>query len=405
MNYKTIFFEVIRSMRANLMRTILTMIGIIIGIGAVVAIMSAANSITATVSSEIEKTGINQLSIYRRYNGGQARRLDDNTIRFLKSVSISGVESYRGDLSLGSQARNSQTGEVSAIRLNGATEETIANFNLDIIAGRGSVTDEENASQSKVIIVNSNVVKDFFYGDPQSAINQAIKINGTSFKIIGVYKSEYFSKNFNGIVPIRTLLAPPFNVYGYSQIHVVLSPNANANSVRLQLLDVLLEEGGFNDEDKADFTISNPRQELETFEKFMSAASIFIALIAAISLVVGGVGIMNIMLVTVSERTKEIGLMRSLGAKKRDIVKQFLIESITLTVFGGILGVILGILISYSAVSIINMFDSLPDFIFTISIPGIIISLLISIIIGLIFGAYPAKRAAKLSPVEALRRE
>jgi putative ABC transport system permease protein len=137
----------------------------------------------------------------------------------------------------------------------------------------------------------------------------------------------------------------------------------------------------------------------------MMAASAIIALIAAISLIVGGVGVMNIMLVTVSERTKEIGLMRSLGAKKRDIVKQFLIESITLTVFGGILGAGLGVIFSYAVIKIINMFDSMPDFIFTISVMGIGISLLVSVLIGLIFGSYPAIRASKLSPVEALRRE
>ena len=137
----------------------------------------------------------------------------------------------------------------------------------------------------------------------------------------------------------------------------------------------------------------------------MTAATAVIALIAAISLIVGGVGIMNIMLVTVTERTKEIGLMRSLGAKKHDIVKQFLIESITLTIFGGVIGVGLGILVAYGAISIINLFDEMPTFLFSVSYIGIIVSLVVSILIGLIFGAYPANRAANLSPVEALRRE
>ncbi len=405
MNHKSIIFEVIRSMRANLLRTTLTMIGIVIGIGAVIAIMSTADSVTATVSSELEKTGLNKITIDRRFNGGATRILDDSTIYFLKSLSIPGIKDYRGTVSASSQVRDYKTGEAVRIYLNGATETTIDSLNLKMLAGRGVITEEENQSQSKVVLVNGTLVKEFFYSDPEAAINQIVKIAGASFKIIGVYQAEPFSRNANGIAPLRTLMTQPFESNGYSQIEAVLDPNADANSVREQLLAAMLKEGGFTDEDKANFYISNPRQELDTFKQFMLAASVIIALIAAISLIVGGVGVMNIMLVTISERTKEIGLMRSLGAKKRDIVKQFLLESVSLTIIGGIIGVGLGILFAYAAISIINMFDSMPDFIFTISLPGIGISLLVSVLIGLIFGAYPASRASKFSPVEALRRE
>lgn len=405
MNYKSIFFEVVRSMRANLLRTILTMIGIVIGIGAVVTIMSTADSVTLTVSSEMEKTGLNKISIGRRFNGGSVRILDDSTIHFLKSLSIPGIKGYEGSISVSTQARDYKTGEAVRIYLNGTTENTIDNLNLKMLAGRGILTEEENQAQSKVILVNGTLVKEFFYSDPEMAINQIIKIAGASFKIVGVYKADPFSRNANGIVPARTLMTEPFDSNGYNEIQTVLDPSADANSIREQLLAAMLKEGGFTDEDKANFYISNPRQELDTFKQFMTAASAIIALIAAISLIVGGVGVMNIMLVTVSERTKEIGLMRSLGAKKRDIVKQFLIESITLTVFGGILGAGLGVIFSYAVIKIINMFDSMPDFIFTISVMGIGISLLVSVLIGLIFGSYPAIRASKLSPVEALRRE
>lgn len=405
MNYKSIILEVIRSMRANMLRTTLTMIGIVIGIGAVVAIMSTADSVTVTVSSELEKTGLNKIAIGRRFNGGTTRVLDDSTIHFLESLSVPGVKGYEGSVSVSSQVRDYKTGEAMRIYLNGATESTIGNLNLKMLSGRGMITEEENQSQSKVILVNSTLVKEFFYGDPQAALNQIIKIAGVSFKIIGIYQAEPFSRNANGIAPLRTLMTQPFESNGYSQIEAVLDPSADANSIRGQLLAAMLKEGGFTDEDKANFYISNPRQELNTFKQFMIAASVIIALIAAISLVVGGVGVMNIMLVTISERTKEIGLMRSLGAKKKDIVKQFLVESIALTIIGGIIGVVLGVVFSYAAISVINMFDSMPDFIFTISFPGIGVSLLVSVLIGLIFGAYPANRASKFSPVEALRRE
>ncbi len=405
MNYKSIFFEVIRSLRANLLRTTLTMIGIVIGIGAVVAIMSAADSVTATVSSEMEKTGLNKMTVEKRFNGGSTRILNDSTIHFLQSLSLPGVRDYQGTVSVDSQVRDYQTGETARIYLNGVTETTIGNLDLQILAGRGVITEEENQAQVKVVLVNGTLVKKFFYGDPEAALNQTIKIAGASFKIIGVYQAEHFSKNANGIVPLRTLMTQPFASKGYNQIEVILDPNSDANSVREQLLAVMLKEGGFTDEEKANFYISNPRQELDTFKQFMLAASVIIALIAAISLVVGGVGVMNIMLVTISERTKEIGLMRCLGAKKRDIVKQFLLESVALTIIGGIIGIGLGVLVAYTAISIINMFDSMPDFIFTISFTGIGISLLVSVLIGLIFGAYPATRASKLSPVEALRRE
>jgi len=405
MNYKSIIFEVIRSMRANLLRTTLTMIGIVIGIGAVVAIMSTASSVTTTVSSELEKTGLNKITVGKRFNGGPTRILDDSTIYFLKSLSLLGVKDYQGSISSDSQVRDYKTGEAARIYLSGATEATMGNLNLTMLAGRGVITEEENQSQSKVVLVNGTLVKNFFYSDPEAAVNQIIKIGGASFKIIGVYKADPFSRNANGIVPLRTLMTQPFENKGYSEIEVILDPDGDANSVREQLLAAMLKEGSFTDEDKANFYISSPRQELDTFKQFMVAASVIIALIAAISLVVGGVGVMNIMLVTISERTKEIGLMRSLGAKKKDIIKQFLMESVALTIVGGLIGVVLGVLFSYAAISVINMFDSMPDFIFTISLPGIGISLLVSVLIGLIFGAYPAKRASKFSPVEALRRE
>jgi len=405
MNYKSIIFEVIRSMRANLLRTTLTMIGIVIGIGAVVAIMSTASSVTTTVSSELEKTGLNKITVGKRFNGGPTRILDDSTIYFLKSLSLLGVKDYQGSISSDSQVRDYKTGEAARIYLSGTTEATMGNLNLTMLAGRGVITEEENQSQSKVVLVNGTLVKNFFYSDPEAAVNQIIKIGGASFKIIGVYKADPFSRNANGIVPLRTLMTQPFENKGYSEIEVILDPDGDANSVREQLLAAMLKEGSFTDEDKANFYISSPRQELDTFKQFMVAASVIIALIAAISLVVGGVGVMNIMLVTISERTKEIGLMRSLGAKKKDIIKQFLMESVALTIVGGLIGVVLGVLFSYAAISVINMFDSMPDFIFTISLPGIGISLLVSVLIGLIFGAYPAKRASKFSPVEALRRE
>ena len=406
MNLKSIFLEVIGSMRANLLRTILTMIGIVIGIGAVVAIMSTADSVTKTVSSEVEKTGLNKIAISRNYNGVTPQKLDDSTIRFLQSLGIQGVKGYEGSVNVSSQARDYKTGETVQMYLNGTTEENIGDLDLEILAGRGVVTHEENLAMSRVVIVNSNLVKKFFYGDPEAAVGELIKIGGVSFKIIGVYKNESpFSDHSAGAVPLKTIAVEPFNDGGYDQIQVILDPTGDADSVRIQLMEAMLKARGFVDEDKADFSISSPRQELATFKQFMTAASAVIALIAAISLVVGGVGIMNIMLVTVSEKTKEIGLMRSLGAKKRDIIKQFLVEAIMLTVFGGVIGVGLGIFIAYAAVSIINMFDSMPDFLFTVSFIGIAISLGVSILIGLIFGAYPASRAAKLSPVEALRRE
>lgn len=406
MNYTSIFFEVIRSMRANVLRTVLTMIGIIIGIGAVVAIMSTADSVTATVFSEVEKTGLNKISLSRRYNGITPQILDDSTIHFLESLAIPDIKGYEGNVSLNTQARDYKTGELVSMYINGATEETIDDLNLEILAGRGIVTDEENAAQSRVVIINSNLVKKFFYGDSEGAVGEMVKIGGVSFKIIGVYKNPSpFSDHVAAVAPIRTLMTEPFDENGYDQISIILNSDSDANSIREQVLSALLKARGFSNEDKADFSLSIPRQELDTFKQFMTAATAVIALIAAISLIVGGVGIMNIMLVTVTERTKEIGLMRSLGAKKRDIMSQFLIESITLTVFGGILGVGLGIFVAYAAISIINMFDSMPHFLFTISFAGIIVSLMVSILIGLIFGAYPANRASNLSPVEALRRE
>jgi ABC-type antimicrobial peptide transport system permease subunit len=202
-------------------------------------------------------------------------------------------------------------------------------------------------------------------------------------------------------------LKPSFQVDGYDRIIAHIKVGSNYKNVTQALNNYLVDLLGYEDEKEMTVIVGSVNAMMEQLSAFMNIFAIGLSLIAAISLVVGGVGIMNIMLVSVTERTKEIGLMKALGAQDGDIVFQFLVESVVMTIFGGLLGVSLGLGVSLVVIKLVNVFGGadLPKFIFVMDYTSIIVSLGVSVVIGLLFGAYPARRAAKLLPVEALRRD
>lgn len=394
--------ESLATLRGNLLRTILTMIGVILGVGAVVSIMSMGNSAYTTIRKEFVNSGISSLTLNNIRD--TAPDLNHNTIAFLEAQNLTGVIKYKPKLTVSTQAVDRFSNEFHVYEV-GATVETLSDDNLKMITG-SFLTAYDDASRSQVVVIDDKVSKKFFYSY-QESIGEKIRLDGQSYKVIGVYQSNEPFAPDRGVVfvPLSTLIDQNVGKSGYNSIEILLNETANAEDVQAQLKRVLMQQRGFSNEDYLDFMISNPQGQLQQIQQFFTVFSVFMSLIAAISLVVGGVGIMNIMLVTVTERTKEIGLLKALGAQKRDIIFQFLVESVVLTLFGGLLGVGLGILVSFSAIQIINLFDSFPDFSYGINYASIGVSLVVSILIGLIFGAYPAKRAADLDPVVALRRD
>lgn len=394
--------ESLASLRGNILRTILTMVGVILGVGAVVSIMSMGTSAYTTVSDTFINSGFGSLSLYNIKSS--APDLDSGTISFLQSQNIDGISDFEPQLSISTTATDRFSNEFD-ITLVGARENTLAKSSLELLVG-SFISESDGAARSQVAVIDNKVANKFFFS-PEEALGQKLRFGGKSYKIIGVFKTDTPLGKTRGVayIPFSTLLNHDPENNGFNEISILTTETADVEGVQTQVKNALMQQRGFTNEDHLDFMVTNPRGQLKSIQQFFTVFSVFMSLIAAISLLVGGVGIMNIMLVSVTERTKEIGLLKALGAQKGDIVFQFLVESVVLTVFGGLLGVALGIGVSLLAIQIINMIDLLPEFTYAINFVSILVSMVVAVAIGLIFGAYPAKKAADLDPVEALRRE
>ena len=279
---------------------------------------------------------------------------------------------------------------------------------VTMISGRNFLPFEYNSNERVITIDNMSAKK--MFGDIKSALGQSVEISrdrkkaGHSYKIIGVFKSPYesFGKLF-GEENFPVLFRMPYKAYAVSfnqdpdvfETLIVEAKNGNEISEAMLEAKNILE---FNKNAKNLYVTNAVSNDIESFDKILSTLSLFVTLAASISLLVGGIGVMNIMLVTVVERTKEIGIRKALGAKNRDILKQFLFESIILTVLGGLIGMVVGIFFGLLTGAIMGI---KPIF----SLLSIIVSLSISVIVGIIFGVSPARRAAKLNPIDALRTE
>ena len=254
---------------------------------------------------------------------------------------------------------------------------------------------------SRVAVLGPQVVADLF-GDGASPIGQTIRINGQAFRIIGVTVSKggtgFQNQDDIVFVPITTAQKLIFGVTYVSSISVEAKDEKVMTQAQDQIGYLLLNRHKLRDPASADFSIFSQNDILGAASQVTGTFTALLSGIAAISLLVGGIGIMNIMLVTVTERTREIGLRKALGAKKKLIITQFLIEAIILTLVGGIIGMILGIVISYIISSVISM----P---FVLSPMAMVLALVVSSAIGILFGWYPARKASNLQPIEALRYE
>ncbi|MHB8065506.1 MAG: ABC transporter permease [Ruminiclostridium sp.] len=373
----------------NKLRSFLTMLGIVIGVASIIALITIVQGATNNISDQVNALGINKITI-NAIGTPLKQGLNQDDIKSISAVAnISGI----------SPTISGRTGiiyngkVIENISVQGKNEVYFDTDSSLLKAGR-AINILDIQSKNQVAIIGSNLVNELYYGvDP---IGRNLIINGTSYIIIGTLTpSNGFiigSNNDNVIIPYTTALRS-LGVKSISTLDVFLYDTKLADDTVNDIKGVLNQ--AFNYKENA-YTIFNMGDLIESFQSMMSMMSLLLAGIAAISLVVGGIGIMNMMLVSITERTTEIGLRKALGATPNRIQLQFIIEAIFLSIFGGLIGLILGSVIAYAASILIGIG-------FSISISTIALAMGFSAAVGIVFGYMPARKASKLNPIDALR--
>jgi putative ABC transport system permease protein len=403
MNYLELFTSAITALRGNILRTALTMLGIVIGIASVILIISLGQGASESITSQVSALGTNLIFVIP---GTQTPGRVSSTTTLTYNDSLILADKNRIANISGVSAQVNTTAEVVANGQNkntsiqgvGAAYQTIGA--LEMNQGEFISTEDENV-YARVAVLGPQVVTDLF-GDNFNPIGNTITIKSLSFRVIGVIKekgSTTFSNPDETIyIPVTTSMKMLLGQNFVQAISVEATDGQKIDQTISDIKDILLDQHKISDPTLADFTIRSSRDALSILGNITGVLTGMLAGIAAISLVVGGIGIMNIMLVTVTERTKEIGLLKAIGARRADILAQFLIEAVVLTVAGGVVGIVVGV----SSAFLITRVLPIP---FIVQPIAIILAVGVSTIVGVIFGIYPAQRAAKLSPIDALRYE
>ncbi len=407
MEYTEIIIEAISTLTVNRLRTGLATLGIVIGIASVIALISLGQASARAVQSQIQSLGSNLLTVQpgavsqggvRGAAGGATSLTLEDARAIMTSSQVTTVEnvspelSRRGQVTTGQANTNTQVVGVTPVYA------TVRKVN---VASGNFISESDVDGMRKVAVLGPAVVANLF-GSGATPIGQRVRINGQSLTIVGITEPKggtgFFNQDDMIFVPISTAQKQLFGVDYVSSIALEARSADVMVDAQNEVGYLLLARHRLNDPTQADFSIFNQQDILNTVNQATGTFTTLLAGVAAISLLVGGIGIMNIMLVTVTERTREIGLRKALGAKKNVIVTQFLIESVILTFAGGIIGIGAGVLASYAISRFTNS-------IFIISAQSIVLAFIVSAGIGILFGWYPAKRASNLQPIEALRYE
>jgi putative ABC transport system permease protein len=405
-----------KNLTAAKFRSFLTMLGIIIGVGSVIIIMAIGQSAQELIIDQVKGIGTNLIGVIPGASSGEnsppaaAMGISITTFTYddLEALrnqrNVPEVEDGAGYV-IGSDTV-SYGGFDKSLSFTGTTASYINVETAEIENGR-FFTKEEEMNLSKVAVVGSKMALDFFGND--NPVGKTIKIKEQNFNVIGVFKQRGSSsfglagQDDSVFVPLKTgqKILLGINYLSYARLKVKSSdliPSAIANTKT-----TLRERHNIKDPSKDDFSVRDQASALETVTNITDILRYFLLAIGTVSLLVGGVGIMNVMLIAVNQRVREVGLRKAVGARNSEIITQFLIESATISSLGGIVGIILGILLAFIAAIIIQALGYHWPFI--VSIPSIFVAFGVSALIGIIFGIYPARKASRISPMEALRYE
>lgn len=410
MKIKDVLQETYSALSANKIRSGLTILGIVIGISSVIAMVSIGNGASSSISSRIESLGSNLIQVrpgatrgqgYQAFGGrGSAKTLTQGDADAIAAevADVSGVAAeVDGRYQITAKGTNTNTS------VDGVTGNYAQIRNVSVQSG-DFIDDTQNESMSKVAVLGPTTMTDLFGDDAvaDDVIGESIRINGIEFKVIGVTvaKGGTSASSQDDLIYIPLKSAQRFlsgNQY-LSTISVQADSTQSMTQVQSDITDLLLSRHHISDAASADFSTINQNDLLSTASSVTQTLTYLLAAVAGISLIVGGIGIMNMMLTTVTERTREIGLRKAIGAKRSDISIQFLTEAVMLTFVSGVIGVLLGWLIAMG----FTYFNIITA---SVSVPSIFLAFGVSALIGIVFGYYPARRAAGLNPIEALRYE
>ena len=402
--YKESFLMAWASLIANKMRSILTMLGIIIGVAAVIALVSIGNGVKQDIQNSISSLGSNLLMVMPGAPRTPGVRPSAGSMKSLKVSDYEAIAKLDGVKAASPMTNGSYV--VIYQNKNWTTSVSGVSYNyLDVnnwSMKSGRFLSEKNVqNRERVAVVGKTVVKNLF-GD-EDPVGAEIRVKNIPFRIIGVLNSKGSGAMGNDqddmvIIPYTTAMERVEGIDYLRMIYVVGKDENGIDRLQSDIENLLRIRHGIKDTNLDDFNIQNMNSIMETMEETTGTLTLFLGAVAAISLVVGGIGIMNIMLVSVTERTREIGVRKALGATYSVIVTQFLIEAVVISLMGGIIGIILGI----GSSKLIGMASGMST---VISVPTIVMSFAFSMAIGLIFGIYPARKAAKLNPIDALHYE
>lgn len=396
-----------RTIRANKTRSLLTMLGVIIGVGSVILLTSIGKGLQVFIEEQFESLGANTVLVYPTQLFGESGMAQGggsgmvNSKQFTQQ-NVNDIKRMRDFAQIvlpetENRGKLSYKGETKAVTLMGTTADFMAVRDIEVETGRFFTESEARAGQ-RVLVLGPNVVENIFGEiDP---INKSVRLNEVTYKVVGVTESKGAGLGGGGsfddlvLIPLEAY----FRLFDSNDINVITVQVRDKSQIELAIAEIETYLQDVDGREPEEYDVLDQKQILETVSQILGMVTVGLGGIAAISLVVGGIGIMNIMLVSVTERTREIGLRKALGATPNQILVQFLIESSLLSVIGGGIGVALASLFSF-------LLRVASDFPSTITFNAIGLAFTVSVAVGIVFGVAPARKASKLSPIEALRSE
>jgi putative ABC transport system permease protein len=399
----------LKALTAHKMRSVLTMLGVVIGVAAVIALVAVGNGAQAQVVSQFESLGSNLLTVSPMVSFGFSREGLQESSASLSNADVEAIQGLATAVAkvapqYNSNATVTQGGNTTNLTINGVTADYAEVRNWDVARGR-FLNDEDNANLAMVVVLGQTAVEDLFGSSLVNPVGQTVRINRQNYQVVGVLESKgesgFGNQDSVAMIPMRTaqLKLGGAGTQTISQINLQVASAAEMDLAQAQVTAILRTRRGLSASQTADFTVQNQADIVSTISETTGTFTTLLGSIAAISLLVGGIGIMNIMLVSVTERTREVGLRKAVGAKRGDILLQFLAEAIVLSVLGGLIGVALGIGGAQLITPLLGYSQAL------VTPQSVALALAVSLGIGIFFGLYPANRAAALNPIDALRYE